>query len=197
MIGESFQYPVLVKIMRYISTRGGMPPKKFSMILLGGLASDGGLVMPETYPKFDAAELERLRALNYRELAFEILSRFADDIPGADLRGIITRTYTAEAFQTEEITPLATLEPELHILRLSNGPTLAFKIFHALRETCSRLSGEKRKCVNILGATSAILVKRVCNARQAQHSRVHALPAGEDEPVPDRANVFAARSEHF
>ena len=142
--------------MRYISTRGGMPPKKFSMILLGGLAPDGGLVMPETYPKFDAAELERLRALNYQELAFEIISRFADDIPAADLRAIITRTYTAEAFQSEEITPLATLEPGLHILRLSNGPTLAFKdialqLLGNLFEYVLAKTGER---LNILGATS-------------------------------------------
>ncbi len=142
--------------MRYISTRGGMPPKKFSMILLGGLAPDGGLVMPETYPKFDAAELERLRALNYQELAFEIISRFADDIPAADLRAIITRTYTAEAFQSEEITPLVTLEPGLHILRLSNGPTLAFKdialqLLGNLFEYVLAKTGER---LNILGATS-------------------------------------------
>ena len=113
--------------MRYISTRGGMPPKKFSKILLGGLAPDGGLAMPETYPEIDPADLERLRGLSYPELAFEIISRFADDIPAADLRDIIARTYTAELFQSEEITPLKTLEPGLHILGLSNGPTLAFK----------------------------------------------------------------------
>ncbi len=142
--------------MRYISTRGGMAPKKFSMILLGGLAPDGGLVMPETYPQFNAAELEKLRALNYQELAFEIISRFADDIPAADLRGILARTYTAEAFQGEEITPLATLEPGLHILRLSNGPTLAFKdiamqLLGNLFEYALAKTGER---LNILGATS-------------------------------------------
>ena len=124
---------VLVIRMRYISTRGGMAPKKFLKILLGGLAPDGGLVMPETYPEFDTAELRKLRSLNYPELAFEILSRFADDIPEDDLRDIISRTYTAASFQSEEITPLKTLEPGLHILALSNGPTLAFKdIAHAI-----------------------------------------------------------------
>src|SRR5690348_1296414 len=113
--------------MRYVSTRGGMPQKKFLKILLGGLAPDGGLAMPETYPKFDTAELHKLRSLSYWELAFEILSRFADDIPDDDLRDITSRTYTAASFQSEEITPLKTLEPGLHILGLSNGPTLAFK----------------------------------------------------------------------
>ena len=57
------------------------------------------------------AELEKLRGLGYQELAFEILSRFADDIPEDDLRDIIGRTYTVEKFQSEEITPLKTLEP--------------------------------------------------------------------------------------
>src|SRR5678816_3485285 len=113
--------------MRYISTRGGMPPKKFSKILLAGLAPDGGLAMPETYPEISPAGLEELRGLSYQELAFEIISRFADDIPATDLRGIIARTYTTELFQSEEIAPLKTLEPGLHILGLSNGPTLAFK----------------------------------------------------------------------
>src|SRR5687768_9591735 len=108
------------ELMRYISTRGGMPPKRFSQILLGGLAPDGGLVMPETYPHFDADELARLRGLSYAELAFEIISRFADDIPPDDLRDMITRTYSAELFQSNEITPLKTLEPGWHILGLSH-----------------------------------------------------------------------------
>lgn len=142
--------------MRYISTRGGMPPKKFSKILLGGLASDGGLAMPETYPQISAAQLEKLRGLDYRELAFEIISRFAGDIPVADLRNIIARTYTPELFRSEEITPLKTLEPGLHILGLSNGPTLAFKdiamqLLGNLFEYALAKTGED---LNILGATS-------------------------------------------
>ena len=66
--------------------------------------------------------------LSYPELAFEIISRFATDIPAADLRNIVrTYLYTPSCFASEEITPLKTLEPGLHILGLSNGPTLAFK----------------------------------------------------------------------
>jgi threonine synthase len=142
--------------MRYISTRGGMPPKKFSQILLGGLAPDGGLAMPEVYPKIDAGELARLRSLSYAELAFEIISRFADDIPADDLRNMIAHTYRAEAFQSDEITPLKTLEPGLHILGLSHGPTLAFKdiamqLLGNLFEYALEKTGER---LNILGATS-------------------------------------------
>ena len=142
--------------MRYISTRGDMPPKAFSEVLLSGLASDGGLVMPEMYPKISPTELETWRGLNYSDLAFKILSNFADDIPSANLRGIIERTYTHEVFRCEEIAPLKTLEPGLHILGLSNGPTLAFK------DIAMQLLGNLFECVlertgeelNILGATS-------------------------------------------
>ena len=61
--------------MRYISTRGGTAPQSFRSILLQGLAPDGGLAVPESYPRFDAQDLERLRGLDYRALAFEILVR--------------------------------------------------------------------------------------------------------------------------
>lgn len=142
--------------MRYVSTRGGMPPKKFSKILLGGLAPDGGLVMPESYPEIGPALLDELRGLSYQELAFEIISRFATDIPAADLRTIVERTYTPALFHTEEVTPLKTLEPGLHILGLSNGPTLAFKdiamqLLGNLFEYTLARTGE---VLNILGATS-------------------------------------------
>src|SRR5436309_11610742 len=102
--------------MRYISTRGGMEPQPFSAILLEGLAPDGGLAVPESYPRFSTAELARLRPLSYRQLAFAILSRFADDIPASDLESIIDRTYTAATFGSDEVTPVHTLEPGLHVL---------------------------------------------------------------------------------
>lgn len=113
--------------MRYLSTRGGMPPASFCDILLGGLAPDGGLVVPESYPRIDAAMLEGWRSLPYPALAFEILSRYATDIDPAELRALVEATYTAAVFGSPEITPVTQLEPGLHLLRLSNGPTLAFK----------------------------------------------------------------------
>ncbi len=142
--------------MRYISTRGGISPQNFSEILLSGLAQDGGLAVPEYYPQIDTAELESWRYLSYSELAFEILSRFMDDIPTANLRDIITRTYTAKLFGSADITPIKTLEPGLHILCLSNGPTLAFKdiamqfIGNLFEYTLAKTGGT----LNILGATS-------------------------------------------
>ena len=142
--------------MRYISTRGGMPPKTFSEILLSGLSPDGGLAIPEKYPKIDTDQLEAWRNLSYQSLAFEILSHFIDDIPPTDLRGIVDRTYTSESFGSPEITPLKTLEPGLHILSLSNGPTLAFKdiAMQLLGNFFEYTLGKTGAVLNILGATS-------------------------------------------
>jgi threonine synthase len=142
--------------MRYVSTRGGMQPQTFTQILLGGLCPDGGLAVPERYPQVDAAELAAWRKLSYAELAYEILHKFCDDIPAADLKALCAKTYTKAAFRAEAITPVKTLEPGLHILELSNGPTLAFKdmamqLLGNLFEYVLAKSGEH---INILGATS-------------------------------------------
>ncbi len=150
-------------VMRYISTRGNAPAQTFTEILLGGLAPDGGLYLPETYPKFSLDDLERMRGMNYRELAFEILSRYADDIPAEDLRAIINKTYTAEVYRNTrpdenaaDITPLHTLEPGLHLLCLSNGPTLAFKdmAMQLLGNLFEYVLDKAGQNINILGATS-------------------------------------------
>jgi len=118
--------------------------------------SDGGLAMPETYPQVTGTELAAWRGLSYPELAFEIIRRYADDIPPADLKRIIARTYTAAAFRSDEITPVRQLQPGVHILGLSNGPTLAFKdiamqLLGNLFEYALAKSGQE---LNILGATS-------------------------------------------
>jgi threonine synthase len=135
--------------MRYISTRGGAEPRRFAEILLEGLAPDGGLYLPETYPQ---ADLAAWRGLGYVDLAFEILSRFVDDIPPAELRALIAASYTPAIFGDPAITPVLTLAPDLHLLRLSNGPTLAFKdIAMQLLGPLFQWTGEP---LNILGATS-------------------------------------------
>ncbi|MCW3480486.1 threonine synthase [Neisseriaceae bacterium JH1-16] len=142
--------------MRYISTRGGLEPAAFSDILLMGLAPDGGLALPESYPQIDRATLNAWRGLSYPELAFEILSRFADDIPEADLKDIVNRTYTAAAFGSAEITPVKRLKDGLVILELSNGPTLAFKdmAMQLLGNLFEYVLTQRGETLNILGATS-------------------------------------------
>jgi threonine synthase len=142
--------------VKYISTRGDRTERGFSDILLEGLAPDGGLYLPTHYPQVDAATLSRWRGLPYPELAFEILSLYIDDIPAADLRRLVNRTYTPEAFGTPEITPLKPLEPGLQLEALSNGPTLAFKdmAMQLLGNLFEYELGRRGETLNILGATS-------------------------------------------
>ena len=137
--------------MRYLSTRGGGEPQRFSDILLEGLAPDGGLYVPEAYPK---ADLAAWRPLNYPQLATAILRRFMDDVPGLD--ALVAKTYTRAAFGSDDIAPLKTLEPGLHLLGLSNGPTLAFKdiALQLLGNLFEQVLGARKATLNILGATS-------------------------------------------
>ena len=133
-----------------------MPPQPFSAILLEGLAPDGGLTVPASYPKLREPELAQLRPLGYRRLAFALLSMFADDIPPPELEALIDRTYTAGTFGSDEITPLLTLEPGVLLLRASNGPTLAFKdiAMQLLGNLFEHALASGQRELNILGATS-------------------------------------------
>ncbi|MEK6663423.1 MAG: threonine synthase [Pseudomonadota bacterium] len=149
--------------MRYISTRGESPSQSFLQILLGGLAPDGGLYLPESYPQLSLDELKSWQHFNYRELAFAVLSKFATDIPAVDLRAIIDKTYTAEVYcntrpgeNAQDIAPVRTLEPGLHLLALSNGPTLAFKdmAMQLLGNLFEYALAQHHESINILGATS-------------------------------------------
>jgi len=149
--------------MKYISTRGNAPAKNFTEILLGGLAPDGGLYLPEEYPQVTRAELDAWRKLSYADLAYAVLSKFATDIPPADLKAIIDKTYTTAVYSNgradsdfTQITPLRTLEPGVHILELSNGPTLAFKdmAMQLLGNLFEYALDKQDEELNILGATS-------------------------------------------
>jgi threonine synthase len=144
--------------MRYVSTRGAWAdaPQPFSAILLEGLAPDGGLAIPEGYPRLTPTEFATLRPLGYAELAHAILSRFITDIPAVDLRALIARTYTAATFGTGEITPITSLEPGVHLLHVSNGPTLAFKdiALQLLGNLFEYVLAKEGRELNILGATS-------------------------------------------
>ena len=142
--------------MKYLSTRGDQTPRSFGEILLEGLAPDGGLYLPEHYPKVDDATLARWRGLSYAELAFEILSLYIDDIPAADLKALAAKTYTAQVFGSEAIVPLRALEPGVQLEALSNGPTLAFKdmAMQLLGNLFEYELGRRGETLNILGATS-------------------------------------------
>jgi threonine synthase len=149
--------------MKYISTRGNAPAKTFTEILLGGLAPDGGLYLPEQYPQVTRAELDAWRKLSYADLACAVLSKFITDIPAADLKAIVSKTYTTAVYSNgradsdfTQIAPLRTLEEGLHILELSNGPTLAFKdmAMQLLGNLFEYALDKQHAELNILGATS-------------------------------------------
>jgi len=149
--------------MKYISTRGNAPAKTFTEILLGGLAPDGGLYLPEQYPQVTRAELDAWRKLSYADLAFAVLSKFITDIPAADLKAIVGKTYTAEVYSNgrtdsdaTQITPLRKLSEGVYLQELSNGPTLAFKdmAMQLLGNLFEYALAKNHAELNILGATS-------------------------------------------
>jgi threonine synthase len=152
--------------MRYLSTRGHADRKRFCEILLEGLAPDGGLYLPETYPQISADNLAHLRQVwqtkGYAALAFEVLSLYIDDIPADDLQALCQKTYTVAAFGTPEIVPLKPLKTkaapgaQVSLEALSNGPTLAFKdmAMQLLGNLFEYELARRNAELNIFGATS-------------------------------------------
>ncbi len=141
--------------MKYISTRGQAPVLNFEEVLLAGLASDGGLYVPESLPHFEQAEIASWAGLAYNELAYKIILPFVDDsIPAADLKQIIDDTYTT--FDHRAVAPLAQLGHNEWVLELFHGPTLAFKDFalQLLGRLLDYVLERRHQRVAILGATS-------------------------------------------
>jgi len=148
--------------VKYVSTRGhgADAPLDFCDIILEGLAPDGGLFLPERYPRVDAATLASWRgtlaAEGYGALAARVLALYVDDIGAEDLRALCARAYSAEAFGSTQVVDVADLGGGLRLGRISNGPTAAFKdmamqLLGQLFEFELERRGER---LNILGATS-------------------------------------------
>ncbi len=139
--------------MKYCSTRGQVKGISFSDAVMMGLADDGGLLLPEKIPVLEKDELAAMASLPYPELAFQVISRFATDIPATDLKKLIDQSYSS--FNHPETTPLVK-QDDLYILELFHGPTLAFKdvalqFLGNLFEYLLEKSGQR---MNIIGATS-------------------------------------------
>ena len=136
--------------MRYKSTRGGVSGLTFTDAFLMGLATDGGLIVPERIPSVD---IERLKDLNYRALAFEIFKLFIDDIDENSIKELIEKSYST--FDTDEITPVVKKDG-VYILELFHGPTFAFKdvALQFLGNLFEYVLKVKGTYVNVLGATS-------------------------------------------
>ncbi|MBI5785248.1 MAG: threonine synthase [Rhodocyclales bacterium] len=187
--------------MRYVSTRGNDDRPEFCDILLGGLAPDGGLYLPERYPQVTAAELAEWRELPYAALALRILQKFITDIPACDLKAIVDRTYTARAYShcrpgrdAGDITPLTTLEPGFHLLELSNGPTLAFKdmAMQLLGNLFEYVLDKRGEEINILGATSGDTGSAAEYAMRGKHGvRVFMLSPDGRMSAFQRAQMYS------
>ncbi|WP_421866155.1 threonine synthase [Motiliproteus sp.] len=150
--------------MKYISTRGQAPALNFEEVLLAGLATDGGLYVPEQLPQFSKEEIASWAGLSYADLAKKVIAPFvADTIPQADLDAIIDETYgTARetegknVFTHDAVAPLKQLDSNLWLLELFHGPTLAFKDFalQLLGRLLDYVLEKRNERVVIMGATS-------------------------------------------
>ena len=139
--------------MKYISTRGLIKPISFKEAVMMGLATDGGLLLPESLPVADKNQVAAWRGMTYPQLALAVLSQYITDIPIQQLEDIVNRSYAV--FDHPDVTPLVKLG-NLHILELFHGPTLAFKdvALQFLGNMFEYLLAESGGRMNILGATS-------------------------------------------
>ena len=141
--------------MRYISTRGQAPARDFAGVLLTGLAEDGGLFMPETWPEFSPADWRAMRGLSYADLAARVMAPFAEGaIPFRTLTSICRDAYAG--FGHPAVAPLVQLETHLFAQELFHGPTLAFKdmAMQVLGRLFDHVLTERNARVTIVGATS-------------------------------------------
>jgi threonine synthase len=136
--------------VRYVGTRGG-GKASFRAVVTGGLAPDGGLWMPESWPQFTRDEIAAMAGLDYPETAARVLARFVgDEIDGATLRGLCADAYAG--FDDRAVTPLRQLDERLHLLELFHGPTLSFK--DIALQLLGAMLGHFGSRTTIIGATS-------------------------------------------
>jgi threonine synthase len=143
------------RAMKYVSTRGAAPVLEFEEVLLAGLARDGGLYVPETWPQFDAEEIRSLSRLDYGEMAARIARPFVGGALSDDeLGGLFAEAYAG--FDHAAVAPLRQLDREIWFLELFHGPTLAFKDFalQVLGRLFDHVLARRGARVTIVGATS-------------------------------------------
>jgi len=141
--------------VKYISTRGQAEPLSFEDVVLTGLATDGGLYVPESLPQFSTETIASWAALSYQELAFEVMAPFVDgEIPDDDFKAIIDKAYST--FRHDAIAPLVQSGHQEWILELFQGPTLAFKDFalQLLGHILDYFLEKRQQRVVVMGATS-------------------------------------------
>ncbi|CAO1659231.1 threonine synthase [Halomonas sp. NYA30] len=141
--------------MRYISTRGQAPALSFEEVVLTGMASDGGLYVPETLPEFSREELADMAGLSYAEIAFRVMKPFVNgEIDDATFRSIVTEAYAT--FNHDAVLPLKQLDANHFLLEQFHGPTLAFKdvALQLLGRLLDHFLKKRDERAVIMGATS-------------------------------------------
>ena len=141
--------------MKYISTRDEAPAASFIDVLLAALARDGGLYVPESWPRLSEATIEGFKGKPYAEVAFEVIKPFVGgSISDADLKRMIGEAYAT--FDQPGVAPLHALKPGEYLLELFHGPTLAFKdvAMQLLARLMDHALKAKNERVTIVGATS-------------------------------------------
>jgi threonine synthase len=141
--------------MNFVSTRGNVSKIGFIDTVLMGLATDGGLLVPEKIPQIPAEKLQAMSQMTYQELAYEIISYYVDgEIPGNELKEIIEKSYGT--FRHPEVTPIQKIKDNMYVLELFHGPTFAFKdvALQFLGNLYSYIAKKTGVTINILGATS-------------------------------------------
>ncbi len=143
--------------MRYISTRGREGSLSFNDVLLAGLAPDGVLYVPEEYPQLTWKQVVDMKDWSYHQIAYHILRMYiGNDIGPIALRAIIEKSYDPRLFGSTDVTPIQPLSKRVGLLKLSNGPTLAFKdvALQLLANLMDYVLMDRDEYLNILGATS-------------------------------------------
>lgn len=140
---------------QYISTRGSAPALNFEETILTGLASDGGLYLPQHWPRWEEEEFTKLCGRPYEEIVLKVLMPFVGSaFSEEELNRLITDAYST--FRHPARCPLIQLAPNLHLLELFHGPTLAFKDFalQLVGRMFATILARQSRRVTIIGATS-------------------------------------------
>ena len=160
--------------MLYKSTRGESPIVPFSDVLLGGLAPDGGLYMPESFPKFSIDEINSWSNLEFHELASKILFPFVEgEIEKDVFNRLVQESY--EVFDIDEVVALKKLDENRWVLELFHGPTLAFKdlAMQLLGSLLNHFAKERGEKIVVLGATSGALINTKVKIIKERSTRVN------------------------
>jgi threonine synthase len=175
--------------LRYISTRGAAPKLSFDEVLLAGLASDGGLYVPESWPQISASELRRWRGLSYADLAIRVMSPFLGGaVPQAAFERMVRDAY--QTFDHPAVVPMKQLGERLWSMELFHGPTLAFKdlALQLVGRLYDHVLASHNARVTIVGATSGDTGSAAIEAcRDRKSIEIFILhPEGRVSPVQRR-----------